>query len=520
MSIRLRTVIGVRATRSIWLWTLLTGIAGVTFATRYRWPLTEDAVMYALDIMRLGRVGGSAWPAVFNGELSFGYYGLLLQLYRFWPSPEQLATVLALVNVFSSVVVIGVLMYLARRWFGCTVAFFAGLLLALAPAFWQLSRYGHPTIPALAAFLGSLTLLDGMVGVRRASWQSAGLFVLLAIVAYTLRLDVLLLAPTYLALAAWRGQAVRRQLVWVLALWGAAVAGYGAIRLLALGYLWTPGGGSLLLHVGRTLQHGAAAGNVAKNLALWAMGLNPFVWLAAMAAVVSGLWQRRFWPALFLAVWLLPVGVLLPFYALDFSRIATLSAPAAALAAALLPVQFASRKPALGLAVFLVVAQLAAALIYPVAVCAYMPKTVYQGRPLAAVPLGFVWQDTAYRQRYLDERVRAAQQIASLRDRDVLIVGASNLMLYRLALATTRDAWEEERETVTGIPIGVIRAAQNRFYLFDADDCPGCERPLAGLVNGLHASALAVHAVPFDTRFPSQGLLLSDAELANWLREN
>lgn len=504
--------------RSVWLWASLVAITGVTFATRYRWPLTEDAVMYALDIMRLDRIGSGAWPAVFNGELSFGYYWLVLRLYRFWHSPEQLVLILALVNVFSSAIVIGLLMYLAWRWFGHTVAFFAALLLALAPAFWQLSRYGHPTMPALAVFLGALTALDRVISDRQLRWLPAGLFVLLTIGAYLLRLDVLLLAPVYLALVAWRGHDARRQIVQVLALWGAAAVGYLAIRFLVLGYILTPGGGSFLLHVGRTLQYGTLPGNVAKNLALWAMGLNPLLGLAAASALIGGLYRRQHRQVFFLAAWVLPVAVLLPFYALDFSRIAMLSAPAAALAAALLPVQFAWRRPALGLTILLVGSQLTTALGYPAAVYVYAPKTVYQGRPLAAVPLGFVWQDTAFRQRYLDERVRTAQQVAAVEDRNVLVVGASNLMLYRFALATARNAWEEERIKVAGVPIGVINADRNLFYLFDADDCPGCQQPLAALRNGLDSGSPAVHVVPFDTRFDARQFLLSDDELTNWLR--
>ncbi len=512
-----RTAFSLKA-HPAWLWALWIVITGVTLATRYNWPLTEDAVMYALDIMRLDRVGPSAWPAVFNGELSFGYYWLLLQLYRLWHSHEQLVVALALINVFSSAIVIGLVMYLAQRWFGYIVAFFAGPLSALAPAFWQLSRYGHPTMPTLAAFLGALAALDRAISDRQVRWLPAALFVLLTMAAYLLRLDVLLLAPTYLVFVVWRGHAVRRQMVLVLALWGVAVIGYLAIRLLGLGYILTPGGGSFLLHVGRTLHHGTLASNVAKNAALWAMGLNPLVGLAAGATVLGSLWRRQLWPALFLAVWLLPVGVWLPFYALDFSRIATLSVPAAALAAALLPVQFARRKPLLWSAGLLAGAQLVMALIYPLAVHVYAPKTVYQGRPLAAVPLGFVWEDTVFRQRYLDERWRIAQQVAAVEDADVLIVGASNLMLYRLALATTRNVWEEEKGTVAGIPISLLRTAQNRFYLFDADDCPGCRQPLATLLNGLDSGSLAVHAVPFDTRFQAQAVLLRDVESAHWLQ--
>ncbi len=489
-----------------WLWALLVAIAGVTFATRYSWPLTEDAVMYALDIMRLDRAGPGALPAVFNGELSFGYYWLLLLLYRLWHSPGQLVLILGLINVFSSAAVIGLLMFLAQRWFGTVVAIFAGLLLALAPGFWQLSRYGHPTMPALAAFMGTLVVLDCVISDRRMRWLPAILFVLLLVGAYVLRLDLLLLAPVYPALIAWRGQDVRRQMTQGAALWAVAVVGYLAIRFFVLGYVLTPGGGSFLLHVGRTLQYGTLPGNIAKNAALWAMGLNPLVGLAAALTLVGGLYRRRYRQVLLIAAWLLPVAVLLPFFALDFSRIATLSAPAAALAAALLPVQFAWRRPALGLALLLVGSQLTAALIYPVAVNVYAPKTVYHGRPLAAVPLGLVWQDTAFRQRYLDERVRIAQQVAAVQDQDVLIVGASNLMLYRFALATARDAWQEERIKVAGIPVGVISTDPNRFYLFDADDCVGCGQPLSALVNALDTGSLMLHPVPFDTRFASLGV--------------
>lgn len=501
--------------RPAWLWALLLVITGVTFATRYNWPLTEDAVMYALDIMRLDRVGPSAWPVVFNSELSFGYYWLLLQLYRFWHSPEQLVLILALVNVFSSAIVIGLLMHLAQRWFGYPVAFFAGLLLVLAPGFWQLSRYGHPTMPALAAFLGALAALDRVVSDRQMHWMPAVLFVLMVIGAYLLRLDVLLLAPAYLALVAWRGHDVRRQIAQVLALWGAAVVGYLAIRLLVLGYILTPGGGSFLLHVGRTLQHANLASSTAKNLALWAMGLNPLVGMAASLALIGGLYRRQYRQVFFLAAWLLPVTALLPFYALDFSRIATLSAPAAALAAALLPVQFVWRRPPLGLAMLVVSSQLATALIYPAAVYIYAPKTVYHGRPLAAVPLGFVWQDTAFRQRYLDERAHIALQVAAVRDRNVLIVGASNLMLYRFALTTARNAWEEERINIAGVPTGVINTDQNRFYLFDADDCIGCVQPLPALIKALDDGSVMVHPVPFDTRFVSRGIWLDAAALGD-----
>ncbi len=495
-----------------WLWLVLSVIAVATFATRYRWPLTEDAVMYALDLMRLERSGGAIWPKVFNGEFSFGYYWFIGQLYRLWRSPEQLIGILALVNVASSVVVIGLSMLLAQRWFGTSTALFAGLLLALAPAFWQLSRYGHPTMPALAAFSGALWALDRLVSGGRGRVWLVILFVGATMAAYTLRLDVVLSAPACFALVAWRGTNVRRQLLRVLAWWGLAVVGYVFVRLWALGYLVTPGGGSVLLHIGRTLRHGDTVGNVARNLALWAMGLNPLIGLAALGALVGGLRRRQYGLVFFLAVWLLPVAVLLPFYALDFSRIAVLSAAPAVLAAARLPAQMGFRRPMLGLAALLIAAQLTMAALYPVAVRVYAPKTVYQGRPLASVPLGFVWEDTAFRQRYLEERVRVAQRVVARQDRDVLIAGASNLMLYRLALATAQDAWDEERTAVVGIPIGVVQTRANRFYLFDADDCADCEQPLTVLMGALGPKTLAVHTVPFDTRFVAEGLWLDEPE--------
>jgi len=129
------------------------------------------------------------------------------------------------------------------------------------------------------------------------------------------------------------------------------------------------------------------------------------------------------------------------------------------------------------------------------------------------VPLGLLWEDTALRQRYLDARMHIARQVTARQDKDVLIVGASNLMLYRFALATGRDAWVEERTAVAGIPIGIIATGRNRFYLFDADDCAGCEQPLAALVHSLDTGTLAVHPVPFDTRFTAPGLWPTGTEL-------
>ena len=525
--------------RGDWLFITAVVTAAVgAFAFVYHGFLTEDSISYGVGIIDLADRGIGRLSAVFNGELSFGYYLLQWALIHIFNSVDRVSTWLNMTSALSCVATIAVFYIFVRRLFDRQVAFFASILLIFAPSFWQLSHYGHPTLPAIALFLGSLVVLDHMLapsvadrwvagehtgeksGVARESaegirshWLPKVIaFVLLAAGALTMRADVLLLWGVYFGLLVYR-QGNRRQVALLVGLCFLSLVVYAVLRAAFLGYLVSPSGGSVAHHIRDRLNGSQLGHNALKNLSLWGFGANIFIILSALVTAGFLFAKRRYRLLLLALAWILPLAVFLPFRAMDFSRISALSLPMLVLLATLLPTVLPVHRRVVAFVGLLVASQLVAILTYPLVVRIYPFETVYQGRYIAAVPLGFDVADSLVKQRFLTARDQIAQRVVQTKDRDVLIMGSSDTMPYYYFLRIQRGPLDEHLEVLHGVPVHRIRTPENTFYLYDADNCPECTGVVKAFLQDDRAWPLLVHIVPFNTGSEPAGLFLSDVEL-------
>ena len=306
-----------------WIWYLLLVVLvdlALTTPFVFRDAVEGDTLRYALGLDRW-LAGRSAFSALFNVEMSFGYYLGLAGYETLSPVPlRQLPGVLNQVSWFFGLVASGTLYLWWRRWWGDGVAVRLTLLFLLTPAFWSLHLYGNTNIVGLALAAGCLALLPAKGDRSGIGWVRTLLAVALGLSALTVRTDLLMLAPAVVAFLLWGKDRLRACPMAATLL--AAFAGYLLLRGAVLGL--PVGGGSVAHHFRTNVSLGDPRWllhTVFENLAAVASSGPPLVLLASAIAFLalrrpSGNSVR--WTVL---LWILPGIAFLAFGRVHVSRI-------------------------------------------------------------------------------------------------------------------------------------------------------------------------------------------------------
>ena len=157
---------------------------------------------------------------LYANKVSFGYYAFL---YLFEDSLKEDGSLLFLLmnytNAVCSILMVIPFFYVIRRYWGFTAAVIANLLLVFIPLWWQLSRYGHPQIPAVFFMFIGLALLGYRSHLKSLKSTAGILFtcdifvVTTLIISLTMRMDAILMFPLILGCLLLEGCSFRSALI-------------------------------------------------------------------------------------------------------------------------------------------------------------------------------------------------------------------------------------------------------------------------------------------------------------------
>jgi hypothetical protein len=479
---------------------LLTIIASImTFSFVFKGFATGDSIYYAHGIEAIWKNGLKELPNNFNGETAFGYYLLLALLYGIVHSHFALSAMMNYFNALASIVMIGFsYFFILSLGFNKRVALFTCFTVLIAPAIWLLSHYGHPAMPCLACFMGSL-LIWANLDLHNLSNPSQVtkllLFTLCAYVALIMRLDILLSFGAYFGILYYQKRFNTFNILGLLIILLVILSLVLLSRHYFLGYVINPTGGTWAYHFGHKLNGAYIPREILKNLAYGVLGVSPFILVIALLGLISfgitspltGLWFS----------WVIPYVVFLPFHNVDFAR---LTAPTilvfSLLAIACLDQKFSSaRQKTAAMAVALIVAQIVSVgLYYPLA-ASYPFRLKFAGRSLSLVPMGFLITDHNYRQKAALSRAKVAEHIAHDRNGNILIVDfASSTCYYDYFIRKYRD--------IVKLTDNSIVTKENTFYFVMPDLDISINHPISRLLHSSDVSIDKIHVPPFAAEYP------------------
>lgn len=497
-------------------------IAGcVTLPLIYQGFATGDSYLYANGVLRLEQQGYGQFGGVFNGEMSFGYYSLLLVLHRWlgpWFSLSTIMNCLSAVGIIVSIVLLAALF--TRLAGGTVVGVGSALAALLSPAIWFAGLYGNPGALGLGFFSGALLAWDVLLArglpLRGAvrGWCTA---VILYVLALSCRMDLVLGAGAFAGLYACRRQRGRTNLAALLAVVILSVVIAICVRSIILGHLHSPTAGVVMRHVTKRLGISGLHIALGLNTSWWVLGVNPLLALLAVAAILRR-GARDPLTALLLC-WSLPYVIFLPFHGMATGRLIGPMAPAVALAAVMGAVQFRPRRPAAVVALVLVLSQLVGLAVGLAAGGLGSFRKEFHGMAIANHPVGFVPLDRYYRQPYMMARDEVARRVAAIRDGDVLIVGLDELAPYEHHLIVERKAFTHQRCDCADVVLECYPTETNLFRFFDPNLNLRREYPLRALLASEETRGARVHVTPFSTAYATDPrvLLLDEAGIERLL---
>lgn len=479
----------------VFLLVLISSLLSVPFVIKGSLP--GDGLRYALSVRRVVEEGVSQVSQAFNGEMSVGYYLLLHGLFKVTGAGTEVSVMLNNLNAIVSIILALLLYYFflsltSKR----STAFFACLAVLLSPAIWLLSHAGHPGLIALTLFVGSALVLDLIL--RDSARTSdpvllwAG-FVILCSSAMAMRLDIVLSFGAYVGLVLYRRASSLKILREAFAAMMLVVVMYASVRYSVLGYLLTPGGGTVAYHVSQRAQPKHIVLNTIKYGVSWAMGTNALIFLLGVIGVVALRRQTRL--GLLLILWSVPYCIFFLFHGMDFSRLAAPSIPIIALLAIEFVGSSMRQRVGLALASTLALSQLASVALYYPLVALYPFKMRLDHRPIADIPIGFLLSDHSYRQRALTAQMRDAQEVTSERARDVAIVGYG-VMPYEFSLKQAGDVVFKGQEACSGLVYTRYATPGNEFFVLNLMQDPQVVSPLRTFSECLNPRQVRLHIIP------------------------
>ena len=472
----------------------------IAFSFVFKGFATGDSILYAHGIEAIWKNGLRELPDNFNGEIAFGYYIVLYLLYGVFHSHYALSAIMNYFNALSSIFMIGFFYFLViSLGFNKRIALFSCFTVLIAPAIWLLSHYGHPGMPCLAFFVGSLLVLAHLDfnDLAKISQKTKLLiFTIFSYLALIMRLDILLSFGAYFGILYYKNKFNNYNICRLLGVILVALSLVFVSRYVLLNYLINPDGGSFAYHLGRKLYGAYIPQEIIKNLLYWALGISPFILVIALLGIISfGITSSL--TVLFFS-WVAPYVVFFPFHNMDLPRLA---APAilicALIAMAFLDQKFSSASlKTVAMTLALVVAQLVSlGIYYPIQ--AIVPFRVkFQDRSLTSVPLGFLLTDHYYRQHVTLAREKVAEQIAHERNANIMIVDlASSTCYYDYYIRKYRDIVE--------LTDNKIVTKENTFYFIIPDNNLSIDHPISRLLHRTDISVDKIHVTPFAGEYPT-----------------
>jgi hypothetical protein len=454
---------------------------------------TGDSILYAHGIEAIWKNGLREIPDNFNGEIAFGYYIMLYLLCSVLQAHFALSAIMNYVNALSSILMIGIFYFLIiSLGFNKKVALFSCITVLIAPAIWLLSHYGHPGMPCLAFFVGSLLVLANLDfhNLAKLSQRTRLIaFTILSYLALIMRLDIFLSFGAYFGILYYKKTLTAYNIYRLLGVLFGILSLVFITRYYFLSYFINPEGGTLAHHLGDKLYGAYIPREIAKNLLYWVLGMSPFIAVLVLLGLVRfGITSS---PAGLFFSWVSPYIVFLPFHNMDFAR---LSAPtiliAALIAIAFLDQKFPAAAKTVAMALTLVVAQLVALGInYPLQ--ARFPfRLKFHDRGLTSVPLGFLPTDHYYRQQVTLAREEVAEQVARERNANILIIDlASSTCYYDYFIRKYRDVVELTDDKIV--------TKENTFYFLIPDNNLSADHPISGFLHNTDISIGKIHVTPF-----------------------
>lgn len=509
-----------------WHWLILGATAIVLYSLFHFVVFTnDDQIRYVIGSKQWATYGTEP----FNFEMSFAYYWMLQPLIR-WIPTAMVPTVLNGMGAVAGTLALLPLYELFRSLAGGRPAFFATLFFLLSPAYWTITRYGHPVILALFFFFCALVVFDRAIAAHTSQLKSGVptrrvavyvvLAILLALAALVLRGDLLLVSLAPLGLLIYRRPG-RRWFVGIGGIfYGALLAGYALLRWISLGYLLNPGGGTLRQHLAeRGGDVAAVIGHVAKNAALLIFSLLPLI-AAAIAIAIVWLVIRRQWRLLaFFGLWSVPTLLaFLPFGGMDYIRLTIPALPPLFLALAIwIDTVTAARFRVVAPLLLLIVAHLSPGLTRPLLTSVYPFKATFDGQPVTSIPLEPLTLGFRIDRDFYTAQHSLARTVTGDGEPPVVIAATSSQTpwyLYELIVRQDADCRLTSLQGPRDVRLCTI--GRETFYTVDVDTKAG-QRALDQMARDPAWADTRFHVNPFISGVPPAGPLRSQAELAQLL---
>jgi hypothetical protein len=504
----------------------------------YQGFVTGDAYRYATGMLELSRLGPGHMRGVFNGEVCFGYYGLLSALRAVGGSHIPLSNLMNYLSVASAIMATSGFALLFVRLTGSrALGLGAALLTLFSFSFWYQGLYGNPGMAALAWFALALWQWDHLVE-RRLAWRGARIrwvaVALLYAIALSLRLDMVLGAGAFAGLLLYRRSERRRAFAGLIAVLLVAVLLALSARALTLGRIAQPSGGTLSMHLSQRLSLRALPDSLIKNTGWWLVGTGPLV--AALAALAALRGARSGLLALVL-LWVLPYLVFLPFQGMATSRLMMPTVPVLAVAAVQLRAgrfmlggarQSGGARQAdvatmpsgrmtwlfIGLVLIVNVAVAHGTGLLVGRMAAF--RKAYQGFPIANEAVVFVPWDRHFRQPYVQEKDEVARRVAAVADAAVLCIALDDPASYEYHVTCLHPSARRSRTERDGIVLFRQQTETNDFWYFNPNENIGADHPLQTVLALGRAEGARVHVTPFSTVFAAspEQLFLGEEDLA------
>jgi hypothetical protein len=402
--------------------------------------VTPDEVRYAIGVQEL--LSHSGEP--FNYGMSFGYYHTLKPLIANL-SPERIPLFLNCLSSLSGTLLLIPLFFLIKGLSNSRIAALTGVFLIFSPPFWFLTRYGHPTPPALLFFFSAMAgLMEALESPTPKKKIWLGFSILSAVGALVLRADLLLsfLLPLGLYLLQ-KERNSRDGLFVLLTFYTLTLVGYLILRWLIIGYLIDFSEGTIAYHFRDRLPGLLFIfKSLLKNTTLFIVGFLPLFTVGLFGALIRLIRAKQYPLLRLIGLWILPTAIFLPFWGMDFSRLYVPIIPALLFVLLSWLDSFPLRRLKYAFFVAVLIAAHAAQMVTaPLLVRLYPFKTIYQNRPIAMVPIEPIFRDYFLRRDYLRKQQDIVRQVVQRRDAHVVILSdGHHLPWYEYELLVKRKA--------------------------------------------------------------------------------
>jgi hypothetical protein len=479
---------------------------------------TSDEVRYAIGL----KSPSGETENFFNYEISFGYYLFMRPAAAFIPD-ERLPLLMNVISSLMGVLLLVPLFLLVQNLSSPRVAFFTGLFFLCVPSFWYFSRCGHPGMMALFFFIAALFLFDRSLLFNKQSPILLGVSILFAFASLLVRADYLLWFLAPLGLALYRKGRNKKALTAYFWFALIVVLAYTAARWGMLGYLFQPGGGTVVSHVQkRIISLPVMARSFLKNAGLFVFGVLPVVAAAFLLSFIHMVRNKKWRLLRVVLLWVAPVLVFLPFQGMAFARLSVPVLPPLLM----MTISWIDRGVKgfyryIVPAALLFLAHLFPLLTQPLLQGKIPAQVFYRGKPVLSMPVGSMFCDFYHKREYSKAAHDKARKIIQERTRDVVILSDSvHRSWYRFELLVSRraDCLSIER-TETRSSLINCDTPENHFGIFLIETRSDC-REFVRLMEDQSFADKLFHVAPFMLDDPQPEVFYEREQFLPYLKAN